>query len=313
MWMLLSLALADPSVVGTHVTEGRLADRIVNAPADVVLLYGGEQRGSQGDCGCPHDPRGSLGRTEAYAEAVRATGVPVLLLNPGNWLNDPVGEGNTLRPDAWVQDDLMVRAIEAGSWDALNVSFRDLPFLGDPEHGPRQLPDGVVSANARGLEGLPDHVVLPAGDLKVAVTGVTLWSKPYLQPAGVEQLDPVDALSALLPSLNAEADVVVVLAYGLGKRAKELASLDIDVLIEADGLRTRYDPVVWEGTVWVRGYEQTQVLGELRLTVSEGEVVRAFDRGVDLDGDIPWPRAWRKRYKRDLAAVREAQERTLAP
>ncbi|MCA9573389.1 MAG: hypothetical protein KC656_36385, partial [Myxococcales bacterium] len=192
-------------------------------------------------------------------------------------------------------------------------SFRDLPFLGDPEHGPRQLPEGVVSANARGLGGLPDHVVLPAGDLKVAVTGVTLWSKPYLQPAGVEQLDPVDALSALLPSLNAEADVVVVLAYGLGKRAKELASLDIDVLIEADGLRTRYDPVVWEGTVWVRGYEQTQVLGELRLTVSEGEVVRAFDRGVDLDGDIPWPRAWRKRYKRDLAAVREAQERTLAP
>jgi 2',3'-cyclic-nucleotide 2'-phosphodiesterase (5'-nucleotidase family) len=305
MWILLAVTLAAPTVRGTRVTEGRLDDRLATGPADLVLLYGGEQRGSQADCGCPHDPRGSLGRVEAYASAVEASGVPTLLLNPGNWLNDPTGQGNRLRDDAMVQNAHMVDAVRAGSWDALNVTFRDLPYLARAD----VWPTGIVSASARGAPALPPYVLLEAGARTVAVTGVTPWSKTYLQPADVERLPPVEALEAILPRMHAEADLVVVMTYGLGRDVRAVAQLDIDVLIEADHLRNRFEPVLFGNTVWVRSFDQTQVLGELRLEWGDEGLDRVVARTIDLDGDIPRRGPWRRREKRAHKAVRSAQER----
>lgn len=304
MWNLLTIALAAPDVLGTRVTEGSLQERLAAEPVDLVLLYGGEQRGSMDTCGCPNDPRGSLGRLEAYAGAVREQGSPVVLLNPGNWLDDPVGSDNRLRADARIANAHMVDAVEAGRWDALNVGFRDLPYLGETGTFPR----GSVSANARG-EGLVDHVLVEAGPHTVAITGVSRWAKLYLQPDDVELLDPIDALAALVPKLRQQADVVVVLTYALGPRVKEVAAMDVDVVVEADGLRTWNKPVVVGETVWVRNREQTQTLGELRLTLEEGEVVRAWERVVDLDADLPWPGPWKRRHRKAHKAVRAEQER----
>lgn len=292
----LAAALAAPEVISSTVDEGRLEQRLDHTPADLVILYGGEQDGSIGTCGCPGDPKGSLGRVHGYADAVRAQGSPTVLVNAGNWLTDPVGPDNQLAPAAFVQNRTMVDAVGQG-WDVLNVSFRDLPYLGRQQ----AFPPNTVSANLVG--GGERFRVVERGGIKVALTGVTAWKKDYLQPEGFERSDPVQALAALLPTLREQADLVVVASYGLGRRNKELAELDIDVLIDADTHRGRADALVHEGTVWVRSRYETQFLGELRLELGDGGIVSAHDRAVALDKKIPTAPGWKKRQRAAAKAL----------
>ncbi|MCB9675774.1 MAG: hypothetical protein H6737_11690 [Alphaproteobacteria bacterium] len=297
-----NLALASPSVVATSADEGPLKKRLNDDPADVVILYGGEQDGSMDTCGCPNNPRGSLARLVAYQHAAEALSAPVITVNAGNWLRDTIGDDNRLRSDARVANAHMVEAVQAADWSAVNVSFRDLPYLASVG----QFPKGAVLANARGPGGPPPYVIAQAGDLDVAITGVTHWSKEYLQPPDFERLDPVQALESLLPELHEKADLVVVLGYALGKDAKAIAKLDIDVLVDADTHRNRYDPVVVGDTVWVRSAFETQRLGELRLRVSDGVITSAHDRAIGLDKRIPSPAPWKARARDardDIAAA----------
>lgn len=289
-------ALATPEVLSSTVDEGNLGQRLDHTPADLVILYGGEQDGTLGTCGCPGDPKGSLGRVHGYAEAVREQGSPILMVNAGNWLTDPVGPDNGLHPAAFVRNRHMVDAVEDG-WDVLNVSFRDLPYLGREGAFPAQ----AVSANLHG--GPPSHRIVERGGVKVALTGVTAWKKDYLQPEGFQRLDPIEALAALLPTLREEADLVVVTSFGLGRRNKELAALDIDVLIDADTHRGRADALVHDGTVWVRSRYETRYLGELRLELADGAIVSAHDRAVALDKKIPTARGWKKRQRAAAKAL----------
>lgn len=302
---LLAAALAAPAVLTSEAIDGPAHKRVAVDQADLVVLYGGEQDGSQDPCGCPSRPRGSLGRVEAYAAVVREQGVPTLLVNPGNWLRDTIGDDDRLSDDARAANAQMLEAIEAGTWDALNVSFRDLPYLGEIASFP---PDAVLS-NARGPGGPPDHRLLPVGDRTVAIVGVTGWSKEYLQPPAFERADPVDALAALLPSLREQADLVIVLGYALGARAKAIAELDIDVLIDADTHRGRFEPIVVDDAVWVRSNFGTQRLGELRLRLGDdGRIASAHDRMIDLDASIKMDRAWKKRADRARREIESARE-----
>ncbi|MEZ4317868.1 MAG: hypothetical protein R3F61_10200 [Myxococcota bacterium] len=297
-----NVAVAGPSVVVTTADEGSLRKRLNDDPADLVILYGGEQNGSLDTCGCPNNPRGSLARLVAYQEAAEEGSAPVITVNAGNWLRDTIGDDNRLRADAKVANAHMLDAVEEAGWSATNVSFRDLPYLADVG----RFPKGAVLANARGPGGPPPYVLVEAGALTVAVTGVTHWSKEYLQPADFERTEPVPALEALLPELHDKADLVVVLGYALGSDAKAVAKLDIDVLVDADTHRQRYDPVVVGETVWVRSFYETQRLGELRLRVSDGAITSAHDRVIDLDRKIPSPGPWRVRARHareDIAAV----------
>lgn len=296
----LATALAAPEVTSSVVDEGGLARRLDSVPADLVILYGGEQDGAIGTCGCPGDPKGSLGRLHGYAAAVREQGVPMLLVNAGNWLTDPAGPDAGLLPIAHVRNAVMLDAVsdDSADWDALNISFRDLPGLGSAG----RFPANAVSANLDG--GGARYRIVERGGVRVALTGVTAWKKDYLQPEGFERTDPIEALVALLPTLREQADLIVVSSYGLGRRNRELAALDIDVLIDADTHRTRDNAVVMHDTIWVRSRFETQFLGELRLQLGDDGVVRAHDRAVALDSRIPTPRDWKKRER----AARKALE-----
>lgn len=306
------MALAAPlEVIASEAIEGSARKRLAGDPADLVILYAGEQDGSQDPCGCPENPRGSLGRLEAYASAVREQGAPVVVVNAGNWLKDALGDDNRLRGDARIADAHMLAAVEAGSWTALNVSFRDLPYLAEVD----RYPSGAVLANASGDKGPAPFVLVPAGERTVAITGVTAWSKRYLQPDGLELQDPVEALTALIPELRQQADVVVVLAYGLGRRAKEVAALDLDVLVEADTFRSTFEPIVEGDRIWVRSNFGTQRLGELRLRLEDGpdgtSIAGAHVRAVDLDDGIRMAREWKRRAREARDAV-EAHRMGLA-
>ncbi len=282
MWTVaLGLAFGAPEVVGETAPLGRLDARVVNDDADLVLLYAGEQAGEVGPCGCSESPKGGLERVQAYANAVRATGAPALLLNAGEWLSAG-HDGGQLDAEALAKNTEMFRALRTARFDALNVTVRDWP---DVARGPRP---GLVSANLRHPEvPVVRYRLLQAGDVTVAVTGVSRAGLPFLQPPGLEEQPVVASVAALVPEMRARADVVVVLAYEVAAQVPALAAIPgVDVVIEADDYQARYGPWVEGEAVWVRSWQGTTRLGELRLWLDDGAVARALDRVVDLDEDV---------------------------
>ncbi len=107
------------------VTDGALKHRLA-APdgAELVLLYGGEQAGRVGPCGCDQRPKGGLARSAAYAAAVRARDPNVLLLNVGNFLVD-FDDG----PNEIARNALIVDGLQRGGWDVWNLTAPDVAAL----------------------------------------------------------------------------------------------------------------------------------------------------------------------------------------
>lgn len=275
-----------PALISELANTGGLRSRLAEPDdADLVLLYGGEQGGWMGVCGCDARPLGSLARVEGYRRALPDE-PPVLLLDAGGWLDDAKAADGALRADVDLSNAAMVQGLSG--WDALNVADPDLPWLS--AHG---FPDQAVSAS---LSGVPSVRVLDAG-LTVAVTGV----------AGE---GAVAAVEAVLP---VDADLVVVLAHDVGRQARELARLEgVDVLVEAGGFSERYPPV-WDGAaVWVRTDDETRRLGELRLVVEDGRVVAAKDRLIDLDDRIPSDRRLRALHEDTIRRVDTLQQELFA-
>ena len=310
MWtLLLAAALAaDPApelspgpggrlALSSDSPGGRLADRVAwGDGADLVLLYGGEQSGRVGPCGCEEHPVGGLPRTAGYRDALRKAnpGVPDLLLNPGRFYSSQLGEQVRLGEQARSANRWMRQGLDAIGWDAVNVTCRDLP--GAAADG---FPAGALSTNLR-VDGMPSHRLLTAGPWTVAVLGVGPDCLDYMQPEGLQVLDPLEAVAALAPTL--EADLVVVLVSDLSGRVEALAGLDgVDVVLEAGDYVGRYEPFDVDGTVWVRSIDETQRLKELRLRIDDGKVTAARDRTISLDDRVPDDRTVRKLLSAPLA------------
>ncbi|MFT4628007.1 MAG: hypothetical protein ACI8PZ_006701 [Myxococcota bacterium] len=311
MWSLsLAVALAadpapslDPGAGGALVLSsssptGRIADRVAwGDGADLVLLYGGEQSGRVGPCGCEDHPIGGLPRVTGYRRAMRDAnpGVPDLLLNLGEFYSARTGDTPTLSSDARAANRWMRAGLDAGPWDAVNVSCRDLP--GATADG---FPLNALSTNMR-VPDLPDHRLVKAGAHTVAVLGVGAPCLDYLQPPGLVVTDPLEAVRARVPTL--EADLVVVLVSGLAGRVEALASIDgVDVVLEAGAYVGRYEPFDVGGTVWARSADETQRLKELRLRVDDGRISAATDRTITLDERIPEDRPVKRLLMEPLAA-----------
>ncbi|HHO54712.1 MAG TPA: hypothetical protein ENK18_28530 [Deltaproteobacteria bacterium] len=279
----LGLAVAAPEVEGLDVPRVPLSQRLASDDASLVLLYGGEQRGETEPCGCALAPLGGLARATTYAEAVRAAApdTPALLLNAGAWLSN-TSLGLQLLDETHEANARVHAALRVHPWDVLNVTFRDWP---DVASGPRP---GLVSANTHAPDiPVVRYRLLSAGEHTVAITGVTRVGLPHLQPPGLSAQPPVEALEALLPELQHRADVVVVLIYDLPREARTIAGLPgVDVVIEAGGYHARWGPWVEGEAVWVRTWEATPRLGELRLWIEAGSVVRALERTIDLDSSL---------------------------
>lgn len=280
-------------IVAEEAPSGAPAARaIAGDGASVVLVYGGEQQGWVGACACDAYPKGGFARIAAMTDAIRAAdpAVPVLLLNPGGWLTSD-HEAGVLVPQSVADNGFVHRALAEVRYDALNVTWRDLPGLQDPLAG-------LVSATHQGPA--PPSVTFDAAGLRVVVTGVSRRGPPFLEPAGSTVAAPIEALRSL--ALRPE-DLVVVLAYDLPREIEAIASLPgVDVVIEADDYNARYDPTLVGEALWVRTWDETTRLGELRLWVEDGRVVRALDRMIDLGPDVPEPQALRRLAKEQARA-----------
>lgn len=281
------------------VMDGSLEQRLARPDgAELVVLYGGEEKGSLETCGCPTRPRGSLARQAAYEAALRSAepGTPVVQVNGGYWLEDAMSLEGEPRADVPVLNRWMLAGLQQLELDALNLGYNDMAGLSSLG-GPDALAGeglAVVSANVA-APGVRPYRLVEAGGLTVALTGITTPGVTFLPTPGFEVSEPVRAGRAVLEELSAsgEADLVVLLSYGAPEAAAELARTGlVDVVVDTNLYRERYAPFFEGEAVWVRSHYQTMRQGELRLQVErDGEgrarVVGALDRKVDLDEGVP--------------------------
>jgi 2',3'-cyclic-nucleotide 2'-phosphodiesterase (5'-nucleotidase family) len=270
-----------PAEVGSElVVEGRLEQRTSRSPADLVLHYGGEHRGSLETCGCPRRPRGSLARWKAYMDAAEGA---ALRVHAGAWLEDPTGFDGALRLDVLEQDRWMVQGLTRLGLTALNLAYSDIPALARVD--PVDLP--VVSANVEG-PGVARWVTRDVGGVRVGITGVTAVGATLGDAPGFVARPPASAAAAL-EELSKQVDVVVLLTYGASEAAAELARREpaVDVVIDAASHRETAPPRREGRAVVVESVVQTMRAGELRLKLEHGRVVGGLDRKVDLDPEVP--------------------------
>lgn len=298
------------SVRGELAESGSLATRLSSSPADLVVFYGGEQKGSMETCGCPRNPRGSLARLDAYVDAARATS-PGVLVDAGYWLEDALGVDGRTRPDIAVGNAWMVRGVESGGWDALNAGYKDLPGIAEAVKGGARLP--IVSANVTG-PGIARWVIVERGGRKVGITGITAAGLTMSDTPGYA-IGPATAAAATIDELAAQADVVVLLAYEATDAARALVRGHpaIDVVVDAGQHATFLEPVLLGHAVWVFSHYQTMRVGELRLSLAEGRVTAALDRKIDLDPDMPDDPALLKMTREARTAIDVEQKALYGP
>lgn len=302
MILLAALARAGGEVRGETVDRGPLRERLAAEPADLVVLYAGEQKGSMEPCGCAALPRGSLARLGSVVAAV--DGSPEVLVNAGHWLDDPFDFQDRVRPPVALGNAWTARGLARLPWDAVNVGEIDLVAL--PTVDPGTLP--LVSASFEGPGILPYRVV-ERGGLRVGLTGIS-GEVPRMGriPPGYRRRGEAEE-RRVLAALAQVADVVVLLAWHAPERARALAALDVDVVVDADGHREHRPPrVERRDTVWVTSALQTWWVGELRMRVEAGRVTSAVDRQIDLDPEVPEDRELRRLQQEALDALRRLED-----
>ncbi|MFN7147692.1 MAG: hypothetical protein ACK4YP_28240, partial [Myxococcota bacterium] len=279
---------AAEAITGELVVSGPLKERVSTAPADLVVYYGGEHKGSLETCGCPKNPRGSFARFGAYVEASRAAnpGVPSVVVNAGYWLQDAMGFDGAPRSDVILGNRWMVEGSRMLGWDALNVGYPDVAGLATlPADGGLPLP--LVSANVTG-PGVNRWVIVERDGLRIGITGITAVGQT-LSPTAAYTIAPPDTAGPVLDALAQEADVVVLLAYQASDAAAALAASrsTVDVVVDAAMHRDFTESPYVGQAAWASSNFQTMRLGELRLDLDAGRVVGGRSRHVDLDALVP--------------------------
>ncbi|MDP2305274.1 MAG: hypothetical protein Q8P18_04525 [Pseudomonadota bacterium] len=309
------------ALTGELAIEGPLRQRVSTSPADLVIFYGGEHKGSLETCGCPKRPRGSFSRLDAYVDASRAANpdVPSVLVNAGYWLQDAMGFDGKLREDVTIGNAWMVKGVRAVGFDALNVGSPDIAGLTTlPTDGGPPLP--LVSANVEG-PGVNRWVIVERGGVKVGITGITSAGQTLTDVPGFTVKDPATA-GAVLDALAEQTDVIVLLAYQATEAAVKLAAThpSVDVVVDAALHREWQDPFYTPANaVWVASHLQTMRLGELRLVLDggvdggPGRVTGGLSRQIDLDPDMPDDPALLVMQKQARVELDVAQQAMFGP
>ena len=286
-----SSSAEDSSALAAQlVIEGALENRLATGDdADLVLFYGGEERGSLEPCGCPKRPRGGIPRLMAYVEASRAAnpGQSDLLLNGGYWLEDAMGLDGEPRPDTPVMNRWMIAGIQQAGFSALNITFNDAAGISTVLEDGGEIDVPGVSANVSGPGVAPYYIVEREG-MTIGITGISRAGLTYQQTPGFTSVDPGQAGTEVLQALNEQVDFVILMAYQSPETAQRLAQKGlVDVVIDTNLHREFSPPFRVGDAIWVRSHIQTMRLGELRLGITDGRVDWAVDRKIDLDGEIP--------------------------
>jgi Mg-chelatase subunit ChlD len=227
--------------------------------AELTVLITADTEGHVAPCRtCPINVGdGGLARRATIVLESRAHGGEVLLLDAGNFLFGPDSADSKGR--------VIVAAYNAMSYDAVNLSFRDLR-LGKSQslEQLREAKFEAVSANllddVTGNLLVKPYVVKRLGTRRVAILGLTDppagWQHlPALkeQLSGVKIVPSADALIQWLPKARADSDEVILLYYGrpsglahvLAKAGSQIAFIAVGGITEDELGPPSQTPVVW--------------------------------------------------------------------
>lgn len=261
---------------------------------------------------------GGLARRVSYIKAFRQRSnieVPTLSVDAGNLFTDDRFSANQLPAEVMTKNKWVVKGYGDFHHDAANISYADLPYLGELlkkdgfDQRVEEFPfiERLVSANIHPTgdqhRELAPYVIrevtlkrgAPGKKLRVGIVG---FSEPKPTGPNASQAvyagfridDPFDAAKKVLPELKQKTDFIVALAYMDMGSAQRLATEnpDIDTIIGARQTSAMDEPQHFNRATITYSYNQTKYLGELRVYLrGDGSPENQINRYVALDSEIP--------------------------
>ena len=262
---------------------------------------------------------GGLARRVSYIKAFKHrsnTEVPTISVDAGNLFTDDRFSGfNQLPAEVMTKNKWVVKGYGDFHHDAANISYVDLPYLGELlkkdgfDKRVEEYPfiERLVSANIHPMTDQhrsPAPYVIRETTLKRGAPGKKLrigivgFSEPKptgpnateIVYAGFRIDDPFEAAKKILPELKQKTDFVIALAYMDLASAQRLATEnpEIDTVIGARQTSQMDEPQHFNRATITYAYNQTKYLGELRIYVKgDGTTENQINRYVALDSTIP--------------------------
>jgi hypothetical protein len=207
------------------------------ARPQVLLLVSGEQNGYIEPCGCAglENQKGGLARRHSLIKQLAADGWPVV----------PIDLGNQIRrfgPQQEIKLHTTVEGLKTMGYKAIGYGPDDLRLpVGELIADAANDENGFVSANV-GISGFEDVVpkfrIISSGGRKLAVTAV-VGHKAWLKVNNDELTyrPAEEALAEVVPQMQEQADLLVLLSHGTPDEAEELARkfADFDIIVTAGG------------------------------------------------------------------------------
>ncbi len=261
---------------------------------------------------------GGLARRVSYIKAFKQrsnTEVPTLSVDAGNLFADDRFSADQLPAEVMTKNKWVVKGYGDFHHDAANISYVDLPYLGEllKKDGfakrVEEYPfiERLVSANIHPMDDqhrdLVPYVIreitlkrgAPGQKLRIGIVGFS-EAKPTgpnakeTVYAGFRIDDPFEAAKKVLPELKQKTDFIVALAYMDMGSAQRLATenSEIDTIIGARQTSSMDEPQHFNRATITYAYNQTKYLGELRVYVKgDGSAENQITRYIALDSIIP--------------------------
>lgn len=278
----------EPGLWAQLVSDTPFTERIApHDDADLIIFYGGEEKGSLDVCGCPDRPRGGLARFASFVDATREANpdTDTLIVNGGYWLDDAMGLDGQPRLDTPILNRWMITGLQQLGVDALNVGYNDMAGINSVGGNAEDLP--LVSANVSG-PGVRPFQIIDTQEISIGITGISAPGLTFLETPEFVVTDPHETGLSVLESLRSEVDIVILLAFQAPEAAKSLAASGlVDVIIDTNRHITFSPPFRQDGAIWVRSHMQSMRLGELRITFDGDRITHVIDRKIDMDTQIP--------------------------
>ena len=261
---------------------------------------------------------GGLARRVSYIKAFKQrsnTEVPTLLVDAGNLFSDDRFSAPQLPAEVMTKNKWVVKGYGDFHHDAANISYLDLPYLGELlkkdgfDKRAEEFPfiERLVSSNIHPMDDLhrdPAAYVIreltlkrgaPGRTLRVGIVGFSEEKPagPNMKEtvyAGFRIDDPFETAKKILPELKQKSDLIVALAYMDMGSVQRLATEnpEIDTIIAARQTSSMDEAQHFNRATITYAYNQTKYLGELRVYVKgDGSAENQVNRYVALDSNIP--------------------------
>lgn len=279
--------------------SGSVNDRLADDDGySIVVFYSSTVHGNLEVCGCPIHPLGGVARRAGYINAFkqRSPDVATLQVDAGFIFSDDLNKaGDSLREDARLMNDWIVRANDIMNLDVVNLGYRDLRYadlLLRPNAKVKAEKSAILSSNIKAVDAShvnPAPYVIKivtanrlAQPVRIAFIGVSDTApedqQNALKASGFVINDPFESVKATLAEVRDKVDVTVVVGFLSLPAVNKLARQndDLDLIINTDERGLVPDPRQINNALVVYAAKETKHLGELRFYTDKDGAVDRF-------------------------------------